>query len=342
VFTGGRVAAGVSAASSLVEAAEDWRAHADVELSARVAHDYDDVLLARALLDVAEAAVTTLDWAAVIARERYDAGAAAGVEVLRAETRLAAARADVRGARAAIENATDRLAAGIGVAPERLPGPSGLLEPADLDGDTLSPDALVRAPRAARPDLRALAATAGAARAKGRAARGALRPSASVYVATLAMRPELLSEDGGWGTELFGGLLLRWSPLDFGAARGEERSAEAEALGLEAQAAQQADAAAASVRAQLRELHRARIDIDETRETIGRAERALAISREWYTEGAGIQLEVLEAEADLTGARAELARAIHAHRSAAIELRRALGLPADASLRDRPMREEER
>jgi outer membrane protein TolC len=86
------------------------------------------------------------------------------------------------------------------------------------------------------------------------------------------------------------------------------------------------------VRAQARELERAAEDVRRGRENVARAERALQIAQERYAEGVGIQLEVLEAEADLTAARADLLRAIHAHRAAAIELRRAAGLPADARL----------
>lgn len=79
-------------------------------------------------------------------------------------------------------------------------------------------------------------------------------------------------------------------------------------------------------------MEQAASDVRDGRANVARAEQALVITQERYRDGVGIQLEVLEAQADLTRARADLLRAIHAHRGSLIELRRATGLPADAQL----------
>ncbi len=91
-------------------------------------------------------------------------------------------------------------------------------------------------------------------------------------------------------------------------------------------------AALLAIRAGALDLERSAADVTAGTTNVERAERALQIARQRYGEGIGIQLEVLEAEADLTQARVDLLRAIHAHRSALIELRRAAGLAADATL----------
>lgn len=125
---------------------------------------------------------------------------------------------------------------------------------------------------------------------------------------------------------------MSWPIFDFGAADGEAQAARADAARASAEAAQIVRGSVASALAQLRELRRAEVDITAGRENVQRAERALAIAQERYVDGTGIQLEVLEAEADLTRARADVLRAVHAHRSAAVELRRALGRSVDAPL----------
>jgi outer membrane protein TolC len=65
---------------------------------------------------------------------------------------------------------------------------------------------------------------------------------------------------------------------------------------------------------------------------LARAERVPEMTEKRYAHGVGIQLDVLEAEAELRRARTALVGALHAHRFAGFELRRALGLPADAVL----------
>ncbi len=146
------------------------------------------------------------------------------------------------------------------------------------------------------------------------------------------MRPELISGRERWGWELLGGVTVSWPFFDSGEAAGLARAAEGAADRAEAEAAQAIDEAVAAIRAHRRELERAAEDVASGRVNVTRAERALEIAQDRYANGVGIQLEVLEAEADLTGTRADLLRAIHAQRSALIELRRAAGLPADAQL----------
>ena len=332
LYAGGRITQAGRAAAFSERAAGLSREQADVELSAQVAHAHDAVLLARALLGVAEAAAAVLDSSATVARARFEGGAAARADVLRAETRVALAQSEVRAAQSVLAESADRLATAIGVDPASLPPVGGALAPAELSSDTLASDVLVRAARGARPDVEALGALARAAESRARAAGGAVRPAVSAYASTLATRPELVTGRRRWGTELFGGVIVSWRVFDWGASAGEETTARAEARRAEAEAALVGDAAAASVLAQLRELRRAAGDIAAGRANVQRAERALAIARASYADGAAIQLEVLTAEADLTRVRSDLLRAVHAHRSAAVELRRAVGRPSDAPL----------
>lgn len=336
IYTGGRVSARVSAMEWRGRGAAAAWSQAEVDLTAAVAHAHDAALLAAALLDVAEEAADVLRSAVAIAEEQYAAGAVARLDVLQAETRLVAAEREVRAAREGVVAGRERLAALIGLDPASAPSAEGALEPAELSLDSATLAALVARASGGRPDVRALVAGSQAAREEADAARAALRPTASVYLGGIAMRPEFGTDRGGWGTSFLAGVLVSWPILDFGGSTGLAEVSRAEAERLDAEARLRGQEAVVELRAQLRKLERAELDIRAGGENVKRAERGLDIAQERYAEGVGIQLEVLATQADLAGARAALLRAIHDHRGAAIALRRAAGLPADAELASLP------
>lgn len=329
VYTGGRVSAVNREAEFARRAAESSKSTADVELSAAIAHAYDDLLLARALGQVAGQSAAVLAEAVRVAEEHYAAGTVARLDVLRAQTRLSSAEAALRGSVVAEVAARDQLAALAGIDPDSAPPVSGSLDYVERSVDVA---ALVAAARSGRPDVQALQAVASSREASAAAAQASRRPTVSLYASTLVTRPELVTGDERWAWELLGGVSIGWSFFDSGEAGGRAAAARAAAEEAEARAAQVVDAAIAAVRTGARELDRTAEDVRAGRENVARAERALEIAQDRYADGVGIQLEVLEAEADLTRARADLLRAIHAHRSAAIELRRASGISADAPL----------
>lgn len=332
LYTGGRISSAVRAAEWGTRAAEATRLQTEVELTAAVAHAHDGVLLAQALLGVTEEGREVLDSATALARTRFSAGTVDRLDVLRAETRLASAEAEVRAARAGLASARERLAALIGLDPWTAPPVVGTLEPTALVLDSAAVLGLVTRARHGRPDLDALDAASRGAEAGAATAQAALRPALALFLNGLVTRPELVTGRTEWSSNLYGGVVVRWPLFDFGAAAGQASAARAEAKRFRAEASQVANDAAASVLAQVRDLERARDDVGEGRENVTRAGRALALAQERYAEGVGIQLEVLEAESDLVRTRADLLRAIHAQRSAIIELRRVTGRPADGPL----------
>ena len=332
LYTGGRISGAMRTAAWGTRAAEATRLQTEVELTAAVAHAHDGVLLAQALLRVAEDGRAVLDSAAAIARTRFAVGTADRLDVLRAETRLASAEAEARAARAGLASARDRLAALIGLDPLTAPPVAGTLEPTALVLDSAAVLGLVARARHGRPDLDALDAAARGAEAGAATARAALRPTLALFLNGLVTRPELVTGRTEWSSNLYGGLVVRWALFDFGAAAGQASAARAEAKRFRAEASQVANDAAAGVLAQVRDLTRSGEDVAEGRENVTRAGQALALAQERYAEGIGIQLEVLEAESDLVRARADLLRAIHTQRSAVVELRRVTGRPADGPL----------
>ena len=331
LYSSGRIAATIRSARSTARAAALTRAQTEVELTAAVAHAHDDALLARAMEDVAEQSAAVLRRAVEVAAAHYEEGTAARLDRLRAETRLSSAEAAVRAGQDATVAARERLAALVGLDPSTAPPIAGLLQVTRADDPWLG-DEVPDLERLTTPAVEALRAAAEAAHARARAARARRKPVVGLFVTGLTARPELVTGDREWGWELLGGVSVSLPLYDGGEAAARAAMAEAEAARATAQAGGEELTAAAVVRAQRRALRRGGEDIAAARENVGRAERALAIAEERYADGTGPQLDVLEAEAEVTRVRAELSRTIHAYRSAAVELRRALGLPADARI----------
>jgi len=329
LFTFGRIGAGVRAADWSAQSAESSRAAAEVEVTAAVARAHDDVLLARALRDVAAQGVAVLTEAVRVAQERYAAGTTARLDAIRAETRLSSARAALRAQETALATAREHLAMLIGIAVAGMPPVSGALE--DVE-EPIPDERLLERAGAGRPDITALQQAATALRARASAERATQLPRIGAFVSVLGTRPELLTGASAFEVDVLGGVYVAWPFFDGGASRGTAQRSEAAALGIEAEARATADRAGAAVHTALLNAQRAAADVRDGTENVKRAERALAIAQERYSDGIGIQLDVLEAEADLTQARGDLLRAMHARRAAAIELRRAVGLPADAPL----------
>lgn len=326
IYTGGRVRAATRAAEAVREANGSVATSAAAELDAAVAEAFDDVLLARALRLVATEGVQVLEEAVRVATDQLDEGAVARIDVLRAETRLASARTDERQARDRVADAGERLAAVIGVDATALPRVAGTLEPPDsLDvGDLLSMSSEV----GEGPRLDALRATARAREAEAAAARAALKPAVTVELGLLTTRPELVTGRKEWGEELFAGVGVSWTFFDFGRSSAKARASLTQVEGLSAVESAVRDSLEASFDVQSRRLKRAIADVAEARANVGRAGNVLDLARERYREGVGIQLEVLEAQADLVRVRGDLERAIHAALVSRIELRRILGRPA--------------
>jgi HAE1 family hydrophobic/amphiphilic exporter-1 len=331
LYTGGRIGAAVRAAEAAAGAAEAQRTAMEVELTAAVAHAHDDALLARALRDVAQAGENVLRDALRVAREHYDAGTVSRLDVLLAETRLSAAEAHVRAAADAERTTLERLAVSLGLDPDEARPVQGELMIDESATDAPAIRALVLMQREP-PDVEALRLGAASWDARGRAAAASRRPAVSLYASALTTRPEVVTGRERWAMEWFGGVLVTWPFLDFGASQGESRAAYAAAERTRAEADQAMLRAKLEGRTHIRALERMARDAVAGRATVQRADRALEIAQDRYRDGLGIQLEVIEAEASLSAARSDLLRAVHAHRSALIELRRAAGIAVDAPL----------
>jgi outer membrane protein TolC len=150
-------------------------------------------------------------------------------------------------------------------------------------------------------------------------------PRLDAYFWDMLASPDPHGSSGSWGTQWQAGLGLMWTAFD-GLAR-EGRIIQQQALLRQSEI--QLDDAEQQVLLELRdallELQSARELVESQKLNLERANRALELVIEAYNVKVRTEVEVLDAQAALTRAKALHYGALHRHASAKLALRRAMG-----------------
>lgn len=299
IWTGGRVAAAVAAATGQRDAVA---AGAEATRQ-RVVHDaivgYVTAVLARSERDAAKEARETAEAHVALIRDLFASGLVVESDLRQAEVRASELRERGILAEAGIEIADAALAATLGLPTATFTLPADLAE--DPAGAEPQPAAdLVAAALEKRPDLAALRAQAAAAEASARLARAGRRPSLGVSAAWSAHDADFFGRDGsGWAA----GAALRVPLFDGGRTAPATTAAEARLREVEAHRAAVEAAVAVEVRtarARLLAAGERRVQADLAGDL---ARRALEIVTDRYKEGLATFPELLEAETARTDAR---------------------------------------
>ena len=298
LFDGGARGAGIRNAEAAASVAEALRAVTQSELVETVVSAYTGVLLARGFRAAADRRIVALEAELDRARQRFEEGTVALVEVMRAEAALLDANAEQVTSASNVTVAERGLARLIGAEPEVVVG----RQLADVSPrERASPD--IGEKPAGHPRLEAARSAVERARSRVNQARSTWFPT----VDALAGVQNFGAVEGESETEWQTGLRLSWSLTAGG--RSLVRSAEAEmeaaqeerrATELEvAQTLEVADAAALTSAARAQALQ---ASVAQWTEVV----RIEALALE---EGSGVQQDYLGAEAALFTARAEQLRA---------------------------------
>ena len=320
LYTGGRLNNMVRAASERQRAvlADAGAVQADTALM--VKDSYYRALLAGEFVKVAQARIDAGKEMLRIVQAQLDAGKGIESAVRRAEAELADAEQMSTTARNQQAKALLDLKTAMGVRPDSeitLIDTLGFLPPpGDVNGS------LVEAART-RPELAATRARFSAARAQTEATRGSLQPQ--IYAG--AMADAFASGPMGNGTGYTAGLTISYPLFDAGQRRAEVAQSRAQQ--------QRADAEAKN--AELRvsnEVRQAWLDVETGAQNYRTAQAALQAAQSAYEITAlrvqnqkSILVELLDALAALTRARANLAQSLYDHSLAAARLQRAVGRP---------------
>lgn len=317
LYTGGRIARGIDAATAGLDAARLGETADGQNLKLRVADAYVSVLRASRMLKVTERHVTSLE------------AHARDVENLHAQGMLA--KTDLLSVRVALADANQRklqVANGLDLARaayNRLLG-RPLDQPVSLED--LAPEAtqeqfsaLTGRALERRGELAALARQIEAMRHQAAAVRGETAPQVALSGGYGYQENRYQVHPGQWMITLG----AKWNLFDGGVAGHRASAVERQAAAL----SQQRDELASIIALQVRQTW---LDVEETRKrlivtqsAIAQAEENLLVARDRYANGLATHTEVLDAETLRTGSESNHANALFDAALAGLRLKRATG-----------------
>jgi outer membrane protein TolC len=317
LYTGGRIARGIDAATAGLDAARLGESADAQNLKLRVADAYVSVLRAGRMLNVTESHVTSLQAHARDVGNLHEQGMVAKSDLLSVQVALA----DARQRQLQVANGLDLARA----AYNRLLG-RPLEQPVALDD--LSPEAtqaqfpvLSERALAQRSELAALARQIEAMRQQAAAVRGETAPQVALSGGYGYQENRYQVHPGQWMITLG----AKWNLFDGGVAGHRASAVERQAAAL----SQQRDELASIIALQVRQTW---LDVEETRKrlivtqsAIAQAEENLLVARDRYANGLSTHTEVLDAETLRTGSESNHANALFDAALAGLRLKRATG-----------------
>ncbi len=331
LFAGGAVVAGSKAARSQRDAATYQLAATINQVLVGVRAGYYNVLRAVDTIKVREQSIALLEEELKNARNRYEAGAGAQFDVLRAEVALANGRPPLISARNDLRIAIEELRKLLGYTNRgntdltKVPEFVGKLAFGDEQFDLVQ--CLDRAHQQ-RPELQALKAGLDAAQAGVRVARAGYLPTVAATAGWQmygnGVSPHSLtgqSSYDGWTV----GLQSQWAIFDGRATAGRVRSAKSQAEQARLVLEEQALSIDVEVRRAFASWQQAVELVSASNKVVEQATEALRLSRARFDVGAATQLDVLQAQVALTDAGNNQVQALYAYNVAIAQLRAAIG-----------------
>lgn len=334
LYAGGAVTAGVTSARAQREAANFELQAVTNGVLAGVRSAFYNVLQTQQTIKVREEALRLLEEELKNAKNRYEAGAGAQFDVLRAEVALANGRPPLIRARNDHRIAIEELRQVLGFTTKNEPN---LVKVPDFVGELAFVEekfelrAALEAARANRPELKALAQGVTAAEAGVTAAKAGRRPTVGARAAWEVSRNPYAS---GFSSNMDGwtvGVTSSWAIWDGNATAGKVRAARSGAELAKLSLEERELAIDVEVRRAFASWQDSNELVASSNKVVEQAKEALRLSRARFEVGAATQLDVLQAQVALTEAGNNQVQALFAHNLAVVELRRAMGLTEPAA-----------
>lgn len=328
LWEGGKVFAAWSAARNYRSLTDASSRQANIDLQNHVAHAFLTASLTRRLVVVAEQTLQVAEENLAVVTQKYEQGLVSEYDHLRAKVRVANLRPSVIEARNQRQLADTQLRTLIGLEP----GDSLILiesEPDSSDWENLSLDALVSQAGDQRPDLMASDYEVRILNDNLRAAKAEYWPALKLHG---SIDWQVQTDDFGLPyderTRSYQAMLTISYPIfdgfrrsgTVGVAKVDLTQGKLRRMQLIKQVSLEIEQARNSF---LDATERLRAQ----EETVGQAERGLDIANLRYESGVGTQLEVLDAQLELTTARINAETARHDRLMARAAWRRAVGEP---------------
>jgi outer membrane protein TolC len=333
LWEGGKVFAAWSAARNYRHLTDASSRQAGIDLQSQVARAFLTASLARRLVAVAEQTLAVAEENLAVASQKYNQGLVSEYDHLRAQVRVANLRPSVIEARNQRELADSQLRTLIGIEP----GDSLELvesEPDSSEWEHLSLDELVSRANDRRPDLSASGYEVSIFKDNLRAAKADYWPALKLLG---NVDWQVQTDDFGLPyderTRSWQGMLTLSYPIFDGFRRSGTVGVAKVDL---SQAKLRQQELVKRVSLEIEQARNSFLDATERlraqEETVGQAERGLTIANLRYESGVGTQLEVMDAQLELTTARINAETARHDRLVSRAEWRRAMGEPVVGSL----------
>jgi outer membrane protein TolC len=264
----------------------------DQEVVFRVISAYDQVLLARKQLDVAEQSVKTAQAITDRSQSRFDAGLVVESDLLTAKVRLAARQQESIRARNDLELAQAQLNLAMG-----MPAESTFQPAEDLTERALPLPVLADAEKQAltnRPELKRVNAEQAAQQETVAIAQSSFGPRVNAFAGWEMDNPTFLA--GGGGNNWLGGIELQIDIFSGGAKRAElsrQRALEQKVIAMKQAAT---DGVRMEVRKAYYDADASRQQIEVARAAISGAQESLRINQDRYDTGLITITDLLGAE----------------------------------------------
>ncbi len=317
LYTGGKLQAQINNAQSLRNAATGDLAASELNAALAAKTAYYQVLLARELVDVYQQRVTEAQERLRIAEEALKEGRIARYDLLRNQTDLAESRQQLNNAKRDVEVALADLKNALGVSQESsvtltssLSVPELLEQLADLQQLAVQQ----------RPEVAAAQSRIQAAQANVAVAKSAYKPQ--VYATGMA---EIMASAGDSDGGALIGVTAALPILDGGLRKSAVNEAQAMVGQAEAERRDVLLAVNRDVSASYARAEAAAKNVDLAKAAVDQAEEDYRIIKLRYEAGKAINVEVLDALASLTRARADYVAALYNYNVARADLLRATG-----------------
>ncbi len=326
LFAGGGIRSSIRSAQLAREAAIlDLKAVINQALL-QVRTAYYAVLLSRDRITVQEENLRLLEQQLKTTTDRFEAGTVSGFERLRAEVAVANAKTPLISARNDYRLAIEGLRQALGLTARRADGqPPEVVGTLDYTPSEFDLPSATQAARANRPDLQRLAKLADASEQGVITARSGYFPTVAV-VGGWQMRngrrdPFEDPRDGAYV-----GLQSDWNIFDGRATRGRVAQARSIVEQTRLTLVESEIAVEVDVRRAYSSWQEANELVEASGRVVEQAEEAVRLANARYTAGTGTQLDVLQAQVELTTARSNQVQAYYNYNVAIASLRQAMGL----------------
>ena len=298
----------------------------DALLGVRTA--FYNVLLAREKIKVQESNLELLQQQLKTTTDRFDAGTVSSFEKLRAEVAVANAKAPLITARNDHRLAIEALRQALGFTTNKqeylrkIPDFTGTLDYTPVSFDL---QAAFDAAHANRPDLQRLAKLSASREESVTTARSNYYPTVSAF-GGYQLRKGATNSFGDSADGFLVGVQSQWNIFDGRATAGRVTQARSalEQTRLTENEAQLA--AEVEVRRAFSQWQQATELADASQKVVAQAEEAVRLANARYSAGTSAQLDVLQAQVDLTTARTNQIQAYYSYNVAVATLRKATGL----------------